>query len=84
MIPRVLVGYDMIANKAHRAELAMISLLSSKCKRNNCLLKLPRNIYKSSQLYFVSTDGMLQSLWLTSSSCLCIVQSCIMAHNPCC
>ena len=28
MIPRVLVGYEMIANKAHRAELAIISLLS--------------------------------------------------------
>ena len=82
MIPKVLVGYEMIANKAHRAELAIISLLSNKCKRNNCLLKMPRNIYKSSQLYFVSTDEMLQ--WLTSSSCLCIVQSCIMAHNPCC
>ena len=44
MIPRVLVGYEMIANKARRAELAIISLLSNKCKRNNCLLKMPRNI----------------------------------------
>ena len=47
MIPRVLVGYEMIANKAHTAELAIISLLSNKCKRNNCLLKMPRNAHKN-------------------------------------
>ena len=76
-MPRAHVGYEMI-----RFSLAIIISYSASASGMIVLLKTPQNMDKSSQLYFVRTNVMLQCTKTLSGYLIFMRVHGIVAHNP--